>query len=388
MQPQSSTPTTGFVDRTCLQCGEVFSAHVSRVVKGFAKFCSVACYNASKNPVTRTCEQCGTVYHLPRCHADERQRFCSKDCRWEWHRNHRPLLTCEQCGETFPQKYRRGKQRFCSNACASTNKRGKPIDMTPYKRPLPKMAVEPVVQTGIPVPVLPQFCPHCSMPLFGPKGYVPHQTPGGRVDRICDQCGKPFRIPASALRKGPNAGRFCGRACASAWRTCVNNGVPTARFWSLLTNRDDPDACWLWNGPISMAGYGLTSNFTDQGLSRQVLVHRVVWELVNGPVAAGRVLMHQCDVRYAVGDTTYRRCANPAHLKIGTHAENYREMWERGRGIHGEKCWKTTLTAETVTEIRRRASLGERQADLARAFGISDGQVSLIVRRVTWKHLD
>jgi HNH endonuclease len=76
---------------------------------------------------------------------------------------------------------------------------------------------------------------------------------------------------------------------------------------------DDADKCWPWGGTIQSKGYGLVGGR---------LVHRVVYELVRGPIPAGLTIDHLC---------RNRRCANPSHLEAVTMQENYR----RGEGHKG-----------------------------------------------------
>lgn len=52
------------------------------------------------------------------------------------------------------------------------------------------------------------------------------------------------------------------------------------------------------------------------------LAHRVVWEHVNGPIPAGKLLCHHCD---------NPSCFNPVHLYVGTQKDNMRDMMNRGR---------------------------------------------------------
>ena len=69
-----------------------------------------------------------------------------------------------------------------------------------------------------------------------------------------------------------------------------------------------PSDCWPWRGYISDQGYG--------GLKlkgRRVKAHKVVYELLIGPVPEGLELDHLC---------RYRHCVNPAHLEPVPHATN------------------------------------------------------------------
>src|SRR4051812_20976301 len=66
--------------------------------------------------------------------------------------------------------------------------------------------------------------------------------------------------------------------------------------------------CWAWTGPRNKAGYGY---ITVQRASR--LAHRVVWELLVGPILKGLVADHLC--RNHV-------CVNPDHLEMVTRKVN------------------------------------------------------------------
>lgn len=57
-------------------------------------------------------------------------------------------------------------------------------------------------------------------------------------------------------------------------------------------------------------------------LPRWTYAHRLAYALHSGRALAGLLVLHGCDVR---------ACCNPAHLGIGTHAENLEQARQRGR---------------------------------------------------------
>lgn len=61
---------------------------------------------------------------------------------------------------------------------------------------------------------------------------------------------------------------------------------------------------------------------------RKVYVHRAMWEQVNGPIPSGMLACHACDNPL---------CVSPAHIFIGTHADNMRDMVEKGRSTKGRE---------------------------------------------------
>lgn len=74
---------------------------------------------------------------------------------------------------------------------------------------------------------------------------------------------------------------------------------------------DGPGGCWLWTGHQNELGYGRVY-VSGAG---QRMVHRVVYELLVGPIPDGLEPDHLCRVP---------ACSNPDHLEPVTHAENIR----------------------------------------------------------------
>jgi len=144
---------------------------------------------------------------------------------------------------------------------------------------------------------------------------------------------------------------------------------------------DEVTGCWVWTGWRNhrRGDYGqIRVNY------RSVRAHRFSWEIHNGPIPAGLVVLHGCD---------NPPCVNPAHLSLGTNLDNIedRKLKRRGRGEckarHGNTNGSARLTAELAREIRelwRKGQRGHGAPALARRFGVSTSTVSRVVRGVTW----
>lgn len=140
------------------------------------------------------------------------------------------------------------------------------------------------------------------------------------------------------------------------------------RFWSKVDKRS-PDECWVWKASTAH-GYGQLKVG-----ERMILTHRFSWELHNGPITDGLFVCHNCPS----GDNPL--CVNPAHLFLGTSAENSADMVEKCR----QK--ESRFTPEQVTEIRQCVADGMSQNGLAKALGIPRSTIHAIVKRKIWKHI-
>lgn len=138
------------------------------------------------------------------------------------------------------------------------------------------------------------------------------------------------------------------------------------RFEAKFTKSAE-DECWLWRGAIKGNGYG---NFHDGTTTR--MVHRLSWQIYCGPIPDGLCVCHVCDVR---------SCVNPAHLFVGTHKDNGRDMAIK------ERSRTTKLTASDITAIRARRNAGETLSKIGNAYGVSLQAIWVIVQRKTWQHV-
>jgi hypothetical protein len=90
---------------------------------------------------------------------------------------------------------------------------------------------------------------------------------------------------------------------------------------------------------------------------------------------------HVCDNRW---------CVNPAHLFLGTKADNSKDAKNKRRFKHGEEHPKTKLTDEDVRLIRRLHETDSRvntYEALSRRFGIAPVNIRKVVLGLSWTHL-
>lgn len=144
-------------------------------------------------------------------------------------------------------------------------------------------------------------------------------------------------------------------------------------------NKSESDKCWLWTGSRNKHGYGLIS--VGAKGAGQLLAHRVAWEIANGLMPDGDwVVMHSCDTP---------ACVNPTHLKLGTQADNMRDMFSKDRANpinrpQGSDHHATELTDDDVRDIR---ASNLNCVVLGRQYGLHKTSIAKIRSRKTWKHL-
>lgn len=121
--------------------------------------------------------------------------------------------------------------------------------------------------------------------------------------------------------------------------------------------------CWVWNGTKNPNGYGVLHTFR---------AHRISYEIANGGIPDDLLIRHQCHVR---------ACVNPAHLLVGTHADNADDARKAGRFHYGEANPGARLTDAQVDEIRELAATTSMfHKDIAARYGVSQTLVSGILR--------
>lgn len=125
--------------------------------------------------------------------------------------------------------------------------------------------------------------------------------------------------------------------------------------------------CWLWTGYSNPQGYG----YVAIGCKTE-RAHRASYMLFKGPVPQGMCVCHKCDTP---------GCVNPDHLFLGTKGDNIADMRAKGKGKKDR-----LLSPEAVRFIRRNyGSNGYSQEELAALLNVSQGTISQVVRRLTWR---
>lgn len=151
--------------------------------------------------------------------------------------------------------------------------------------------------------------------------------------------------------------------------------------------------CWFWTGQPQDNGYGRIS-IGSRGQAREILAHRFSYELHHGPIPDGMLVCHTCDTPL---------CVNPAHLFLGTHADNSDDKVRKGRQAQGQThgsrlkpermrrgpgVKQSKLNESLVREIRRRYAAEKVSFEaLARQYGVSRPMIGYIVNRTWWRHV-
>lgn len=312
--------------------------------------------------------------------------------------------TCEQCGKELEA----GRQRFCSPRCQANN----------YYHTVVKPAVKAAKET--------------------------------RTARTCELCGTEFSAKSHGRRRYCSD-RCEQRAYNATRRSREIRPADIDRYWSLVEQRG-PDECWLWQGRLDKDGYGLCSAGTREMRAHRLgwqLAHpeeeltaadvvrhscdrmacqnprhllfgtpaqnvadmlsrsrnstgerrpasKLTTEAVKqigAEYATGKFSQQELADRYGVsrsvvgsivrgeGWTAIQRADTKAALAARKKDQPYH--------VRGGSHPLAALDDEKVREIRRRyAAGGVTQQQLADEYEVDRTNISSIIRRKTWTHIE
>ncbi|NBW08269.1 MAG: HNH endonuclease [Caulobacteraceae bacterium] len=132
--------------------------------------------------------------------------------------------------------------------------------------------------------------------------------------------------------------------------------------------------CQIWMGVTNEHGYGLI------GMGRRLLkTHRAAYLVAHGGIPEkdgyhGAVIRHTCD---------NPSCINPAHLTVGTQADNNGDMVKRNRNRFGSLHHAAKLTEKDIPEILA-AKGKETQKSIASRYGVYPSVISRIYSGEAW----
>jgi hypothetical protein len=180
----------------------------------------------------------------------------------------------------------------------------------------------------------------------------------------------------------PDGGKSRNRTGLGALILRAPDGGEMNTIEGFTRNISITGGCWVWNAGHSSAGYGKV-----RWRNRVMGAHRAAWEIFQGPIPTGLLVLHRCD---------NPPCVNPGHLFLGTQGDNVRDCAHKGRFYgrthspqRGEQNNAAKLTAEKVREIRSLYSAGGVIfRELGLKYGVTCSGIECVVNRKTWAFID
>lgn len=162
-------------------------------------------------------------------------------------------------------------------------------------------------------------------------------------------------------KSAPAIGRKLCRVCYNeAWQAERLDDYPPLTAEDVFEDRiEKTPTCWLWTGGKNGYGYGI---FILPG-EKKVRAHRYSYEHFIGPIPEGKIILHTCD---------NPPCVNPAHLRVGTKADNNKDTSIKRRHNYGLNHWNGKLSDEDVRAIRESK---ETQTALGKRYGVSQSHI-------------
>ncbi len=137
------------------------------------------------------------------------------------------------------------------------------------------------------------------------------------------------------------------------------------RLWSKVVKGPNENDCWSWTGALSQAGYAYLHIGGRKG--KRFLVHRILYELLIGPIPENKELHHLCENPYCVrpdhqepvsrhdhllkGKTIIAHSAAVTHCPRGHPYDMFNTRFYRN--------WRVCRTCSNIRRFRRRRRIEE-----------------------------
>ena len=141
-------------------------------------------------------------------------------------------------------------------------------------------------------------------------------------------------------------------------------------FWGKVVK--GTNGCLEWMGAKDHCGYGIF--YYD---NRNLLAHRYLYSIKNGPIPKGMCVCHKCD---------NPSCVNVDHLFLGTIQDNAHDCVNKKRtNKHKGEDHHRSKIKETDAMFIKNSDLS--LSKLATIFGLCKASISYIKNGINWKHL-
>jgi hypothetical protein len=150
-------------------------------------------------------------------------------------------------------------------------------------------------------------------------------------------------------------------------------------LWNKIA-KAGPDECWVWTGAVSSGRDGKPGYGHLTVKRKNCRAHRLVWASTHGKIPEGLSVCHKCDNTL---------CCNPAHLFLGTHAENMKDksLKLRVKAMPGSTNPIAKLSETDIPRIHKLRQQGYGYREIAEQYAVSTGLVSAILGSRAWKHV-
>lgn len=149
-------------------------------------------------------------------------------------------------------------------------------------------------------------------------------------------------------------------------------------FWRRVIKTHS--GCWLWTGATNNSGYG---TLTYRG--RAATAHRTA-AFLSGLVDSTDAPKNRKGTGFILHACDNRRCCNPAHMRIGTYAENQLEAYDRRRRVayRGAAHPNARQTDKSLALIKDMRAHGVSQEAIAKLLNVSQASISKITLGKTY----